>query len=78
VPPRLLEQGHAAEAVKAYEQSLDQYPGRFNSLLGAARAARRAGDDAAARAFYRQLLTAADAGSARPGLREATEFLPAR
>jgi tetratricopeptide (TPR) repeat protein len=60
----LLEQKRPAEALAAYERSLERYPRRLNSLLGGARAARAAGDDARAGALYRQLLEVA-AGSTR-------------
>jgi tetratricopeptide (TPR) repeat protein len=38
-----------AEALTAYTEALRQYPGRFNTLLGAARAARASGDENTAR-----------------------------
>lgn len=60
----LWEQDRPVEALDAYQRSLDLYPNRFNSLLGAARAARASGDDAAARGYYRDLLEVA-AGSPR-------------
>jgi len=60
-----------AEALAAYRRSLDLYPRRFNSLLGAARAARVTGDQSLADQFYRELLAMAVAGSTRPGLEEA-------
>jgi tetratricopeptide (TPR) repeat protein len=40
----LMQQGHPAEALAAYDRSLAAYPERFNSLLGAARAALASGD----------------------------------
>ncbi|HET7039302.1 MAG TPA: tetratricopeptide repeat protein [Gemmatimonadales bacterium] len=55
----LLEAGRAGEALAAYRQSLADYPRRFNSLLGASRAAQATGDTTAARAFHRQLLEVA-------------------
>jgi tetratricopeptide (TPR) repeat protein len=74
----LLEQGHAAEAVDAYRESLEHYPARFNSLLGAARAARRAGDATAAGRLYRKLVDVADPKSVRPGIGEARDFIVGR
>ena len=71
----LLEQSRPAEALMAYRRSLELYPRRFNSLLGAARAARAVGDDATARSHYRALLDVAAPGSPRPGLAEARAFL---
>ncbi len=71
----LLEQAHPVDALVAYKQSLDLYPRRFNSLLGAARAARASGDESAARAFYHELLDVADGGSRRRTLEEAKRYV---
>ncbi|MCI0458997.1 MAG: hypothetical protein L0Z62_18725 [Gemmataceae bacterium] len=71
----LLEQDHPAEAFLAYQRSLDLYPRRFNSLLGAARTARVSGDESSARSFYQALLEVADRGSTRSALREARTFV---
>ena len=57
-----MEQKQPAEALAAYQRSLELYPRRFNSLLGAARAARALGDQTPARGFYRQLLDIAGSG----------------
>jgi len=74
----LLEQDHPVEALVAYQRSLDLYPNRFNSLLGAARAAGASGDDAAARGFYTDLLSVV-VGSARDSvLDEARGFAQRR
>ncbi|MEO8200585.1 MAG: hypothetical protein ABI679_08710 [Gemmatimonadota bacterium] len=71
----LMEQEHPSDALVAYERSLGLYPRRFNSLLGAARAARASGSDSGASAFYQQLLDVA-AGSRRTHeLGEARAFL---
>jgi tetratricopeptide (TPR) repeat protein len=70
----LLEQGRARAALAAYKGSLELYPRRFNSLLGAARAARSAGDEAQARAYYQQLLQVAGKGTRQPALTEARTF----
>ncbi|HKV51437.1 MAG TPA: tetratricopeptide repeat protein [Gemmatimonadaceae bacterium] len=70
----LVEQGRSSEALAAYRRALELYPNRFNSLLGAARAARAAGDTAQARTLYGQLLTVAKGGTRRPALREAQRF----
>lgn len=67
----LLELDRPAEAAAAYGRSLELYPRRFHALAGAARAARAAGDDAAARRAAEQLLAVADADSTRPELAEA-------
>ena len=72
----LLELDRPEEASTSYQASLETWPGRYNSLLGAARAARASGDTEQAEAFYRELLeVAGDTGSDRPGLEEAEEFL---
>jgi tetratricopeptide (TPR) repeat protein len=67
----LMESKRPQEALASYQRSLAAYPGRFNSLLGAARAARAAGDPAAARKLYGELLAVAAPGASRPGLDEA-------
>ncbi len=72
----LLELERPQEALAAYEGSLVAWPGRFNSLVGAARAARAAGLDDQAREHYRVLLeTSSGADSGRPALAEARRFL---
>jgi len=53
---------------------LKLYPQRFNSLLGAARAARASGDGTSARTFYSELLDVAVGGSRQAALKEAREF----
>ena len=52
----LMLQQNPGAALAAYERALSLYPRRFNTLLGAARAARAAGNSTRARAHYRQLL----------------------
>lgn len=60
----LLETGRHAEALTAYERSLETWPRRYHSLLGAARAAEAAGRDEAARRYRRELRE--QAGEAAP------------
>jgi hypothetical protein len=67
----LMEQRRPADALEAYRASLTSQPGRFNGLLGAARAARALGDSALAQSFYRELQKRAAPSSTRPGLSEA-------
>jgi tetratricopeptide (TPR) repeat protein len=67
----LMEEERPREALAAYRRALAAYPGRFNGLLGAARAASAAGDGEEARRLYGELLAAAAPGSSRPGLDEA-------
>jgi tetratricopeptide (TPR) repeat protein len=71
----LLQQKRPAEALVAYQQSLTLYPNRFNSLLGAARAARAGGDEDSARTHYRKLLEVAKGGTRQAPLEEAREFV---
>ena len=72
----LMSLDRPAEALAAYETALETWPGRYHSLLGAARAARAAGEDALARAYYRELLeTVGNAGSDRAGVTEAKRRL---
>ncbi|MDZ4701139.1 MAG: tetratricopeptide repeat protein [Rhodothermales bacterium] len=63
------------EALASYRRSLERYPGRFNSLLSAARSAATLGDAAAARDYYQQLVHVAVEGSKRPALLEAAAYL---
>ena len=61
----LMEQNQPARALAAYQRSLELYPKRFNSLLGAARAARASGDGVSSRMYYVRLLRMARGGSRR-------------
>ncbi len=70
----LLELKRPQEALEEYRRALELYPKRLNSLAGAARAARAAGQDSVARQFYQELLAVADARSKRPVLAEARGF----
>jgi tetratricopeptide (TPR) repeat protein len=72
------EQKKPAEALAAYQTSLQRYPRRFNSLLGAATAARAAGDKAKARDYYTQLLELAAPDSPRTAVKEARQYLAIR
>jgi tetratricopeptide (TPR) repeat protein len=74
----LLEQEHPAEALAAYRRSLALYPHRLNSVLGAARAARAAGEATAATAHYREVLELARGGSRPAAVEEAERFLERR
>ena len=74
----LVEQKQPAEALASYRRSLELYPGRFNSLLGAARAASALGDETTARTFYQQLLDVADGGTRQPALDEAGSHVAQR
>jgi hypothetical protein len=71
----LMEQKQPAPALAAYRHSLQAYPKRFNSLLGAARAARALADRAQARTYYRELIAVAGAGTRAAPLGEARAYL---
>lgn len=71
----LLEQKQPAQALLAYQRSLESYPQRFNSLLGAARAARAAGNESQARTYYAGLIELADGGTRASPLQEARLFV---
>lgn len=71
----LTEQKRPAEALAAYRRALELYPRRFNSLLGAARAAHASGDEPLARIYYAQFLETASGGTRQPGLTEARRFV---
>jgi tetratricopeptide (TPR) repeat protein len=70
-----LDQKRPAEALLAYKRSLRLYPRRFNSLLGAARAARATGDMVEARRLYGELIEVGEGGTRQPALDEATAYL---
>ncbi len=74
----LLELDRPGEALAAYERSLETWPRRYWSLLGAARAAERHGDAANAGRHYRELAELAeDAAEDREGVTEARKWLDA-
>ncbi len=65
-----------SEALDAFAASLEIWPKRYHSLLGAARAARGSGDAARAKRYYQELLdVVGDAATARSGVAEARAFL---
>jgi tetratricopeptide (TPR) repeat protein len=64
-----------ADALAAYEASLQQHPNRFNSLYGAGLAAEQAGDSAKARRYYQQLLAIAAPRSERLEIAAAHRYL---
>jgi tetratricopeptide (TPR) repeat protein len=72
----LLEQGRPSEALAVFQATLERAPGRFNAVYGAARSARRGGEPAQARTYYRQLIELGCGGDgARRELAEARRFL---
>ncbi|WP_240761735.1 tetratricopeptide repeat protein [Nitrosococcus wardiae] len=70
----LMDLGRPAEALEAYRISEEMRPGRYHTLLGAARAAAAAGDQNAARTYYHRVLEIT-LDSQRPGVVEARQFL---
>jgi tetratricopeptide (TPR) repeat protein len=70
----LLEANRPAEALQSYQASLKSSPNLFNTLVGAARAARKLGDDALAARYYGEVRALAVSHSARPELAEAIAF----
>lgn len=69
----LLDLDRPAEALEAYKASDAIWPGRYNTLLGAARAADKAGDKLVAEEYYQRLLTTAG-NSERSDIKEARSF----
>jgi len=75
----LLQLKQPAEALVAFESTLRTAPNRFNSLSGAARAAKRAGDGEKAKTYYAKLLSICEhADGDRPELEEARTLLAER
>lgn len=73
----LLELDRPVEALTAYEASLEHFPGRLGALVGAARAANRAGQQAKALDYFEAVLKAAAAGSRTALLDEMRTLLAA-
>lgn len=71
----LIEQNQPAAALTSYQRSLELYPRRFNSVLGAARAARMLGKPVLARGYYRELADIAKGGTRTAILAEARQYL---
>ena len=67
--------GEPDAARDAYRASNDVAPGRFNTLLGLARASVALGQPEAARAYYAALLEGAAPSSSRAGVSEARAFI---
>jgi len=70
-----LEAGDAKQALVAFEATMKKEPNRFRGAYGAARAAEAAGDRAAARKYYQQVVAIAKtADTERPELVRARSF----
>ena len=71
-----LELGRPADALAAYESSLQLNPERYRAIAGAARAAEQAGKAEVARDYYRRLLDLTkDGDGQRPEMAQARAFL---
>ena len=73
-----MELKQPADALASYARAMERYPKRFNSVLGAARAARALGNESRARALYRELLELAVDGTRQPALKEAKDYVAQR
>jgi tetratricopeptide (TPR) repeat protein len=72
----LLDRGMAKEALAAFEASKAKEPNRFRGYAGAAKAAEKLGDRAAAKANYEKLMALAGTSeSGRPDVKAASQFL---
>lgn len=72
----LLELNEPAQALKAFEASMQREPNRFNGIHGAARAAELSDDRDKARTYYGSLIALSEqADSDRPELLQAKAFL---
>jgi Tfp pilus assembly protein PilF len=72
----LLELQQPAQAMIEFEATLRTAPNRFNSLSGAARAAKLSGDQEKAKTYYAKLLAICQhADGDRPELRDARSLL---
>jgi Tfp pilus assembly protein PilF len=70
----LLASGKTSDALAEYEAVLNKEPNRYRAVLGAARAASRAGNESRARELFKHLTDMAkEADSARDGLEEARQ-----
>jgi tetratricopeptide (TPR) repeat protein len=73
----LLELQRPAEALASYKEVLKNFPGRFNALWGAARAADALGDAHAVVDFYAKLIANCPSDADRPELEAARNYLAA-
>lgn len=75
----MLQAGRAQEALKEYQVALKTDPNRFNSLYGAAQAAKTANDHATARQYFAQLeKNCAGVQSDRAELKEVRDLVAAK
>ncbi len=71
----LLTIGKPAEALAAFESTLERSPNRFNALYGAATAAQTAGQREKARLYFSSLIQMSDPVSQRPELSTAKSYM---
>jgi tetratricopeptide (TPR) repeat protein len=72
----LLDRGMAKEALAAFEATKAKEPNRLHGFLGAAKAADKLGDKAAAKANYQKLVTmVGDGASSRPEVAAARDYV---
>jgi tetratricopeptide (TPR) repeat protein len=74
----LLESGHPADALAAYEAALTNDPKRLRSFDGAARAALAAGNSDKAHDYYGRMVAMADSTSTRVELIKARTYLASK
>jgi tetratricopeptide (TPR) repeat protein len=74
----LLELRRPAEALASYKEVLKKFPGRFNALYGAARAADALRDDHTTGDFYARLIANCPSHADRPELQAARKYLAAQ
>jgi tetratricopeptide (TPR) repeat protein len=72
----LLESSKPAEALAAFEATLQKEPNRLGATVGAAKAAEKAGDNAKAQEYYKKVVAiAGDADTSRTEVSDARAFL---
>jgi tetratricopeptide (TPR) repeat protein len=72
----LLDSGKPAEALVAFEATLQKEPNRLGATSGAARAAEKAGDNARAQEYYKKVVAiAGEADASRTEVSEARAYL---
>jgi tetratricopeptide (TPR) repeat protein len=73
----LLELRRPSDALEAYKEVQKNYPNRFNTLYGAARASELTGDARGAADFYSKLIANCPADADRPELQSARNYVAA-
>src|SRR4051795_1940852 len=72
----LLESGKPADALAAFEATLQKEPNRLGATVGAAKAAEKTGDNAKAQEYYKKVVAiAGDADKSRTEVSDARAFL---